>query len=154
MNPYSKWPVSRTSPEVDESLVRIADHELLRRAVRKGIQVQIRVTDRIVSDRSKNARSQRPIAAELRNDDSAVVLCETFSFGPILTVIPARRFRRQVVAGREDERQCFGVSGLRPVDDGANGQLIVRLPLRRRAHVDDVDVYPGLGLPNGVCVLT
>jgi hypothetical protein len=54
-------------------LVQIADDEMLGGAARFRIDVQIRVTNRIVGDRSKDTGRQRPTSVQFGRDDSAII---------------------------------------------------------------------------------
>src|ERR1700690_3044370 len=99
-------------------------------AIGQRVEVQVLITDGRIRDGSKYSGRQRPVGSQPSGDDTAEVLDETSPFRPILTVIPTRGFRRQIVARGKDKRQCFGMRGLRPVENSANRNPVTEFPLR------------------------
>src|SRR6202030_3553326 len=106
------------------------NHELLCGAVGQRVLVQVLETHRRIRDGAKYPSRERPVVSHSSGDDPAVVFCETSSFRPILSVIATGCIWRQIVAGGKNNRQCFGVGGLSPVENSAKGEPVVGLPLR------------------------
>src|SRR5581483_2236256 len=83
-------------------------------------------------------------------DDCAVVLRQTASLGPILTVVPSGRCGWQIIAAHENDGQCLRIGGPRPVEDPTNAQPVVWLVERRRADVRNSGGVTGIVAAEGL----